>query len=146
MFNQKAFYMKNNFPIGFSAGLVVMCALMGCHAKTDANQQLDEAARTMQKTEVAPAPASQPQSTVLVSSPAQEMNQAVSAYKAGQVEDAVTRLQRLRATPTLTPQQRIALNDAMAAVMSEVSALAAKGDPRAIQALKQYEKMQTQHQ
>ena len=72
------------------------------------------------------------------------MNQAVAAYKAGQVEDAVTRLQRLRATPTLTPAQRMALNDAMAAVMSEISTLAAKGDPKAIQALKQYDKMQNE--
>jgi hypothetical protein len=53
-------------------------------------------------------------------------------------------LQKLRATPVMTPQQRIALNDAMAAVMGEIYVLAAKGDARAQQAVKQYEKMQTQ--
>lgn len=67
------------------------------------------------------------------------------AYKAGQLEDAVTRLQRLRATPTMSPQQRMALNDAMGAVMTEIYSLAAKGDSRAIMAVKQYEKMQTEH-
>lgn len=72
------------------------------------------------------------------------MKQAVQAYKGGQFEDAVTRLQKLRATTTMTAQQRMALNDAMAAVMGDTYALAAKGDQRAIQAIKQYEKMQTQ--
>lgn len=73
------------------------------------------------------------------------MQQAIVAYKAGQLEDAVTRLQRLRATPTMSPQQRMALNDAMGAVMTEIYSLAAKGDSRAIMAVKQYEKMQTEH-
>lgn len=44
----------------------------------------------------------------------------------------------------MTGPQRMALNDAMAAVMNDIYALAAKGDARAIQAVKQYEKMQTQ--
>jgi hypothetical protein len=46
--------------------------------------------------------------------------------------------------PTMPPQQRLAMNDAMAAVMSDIYTLAAKGDSRAIQAVKQYEQMQTQ--
>ncbi len=72
------------------------------------------------------------------------MKQAVDAYKGGQLEDAVTRLQKLRATPTMTAQQRMALNDAMAAVMTDIYAQAAKGDARAIAAVKRYEQMQTQ--
>ena len=72
------------------------------------------------------------------------MKQALAAYKSGDLQDAVTRLQKLRATPAMTPQQRIALNDAMAAVMTEIYGLAAKGDARAMQAVKQYEQMQTQ--
>ena len=71
------------------------------------------------------------------------MQQALAAYKGGDLQDAVTRLQRLRAAPTITSQQRIALNDAMAAVMTEIYGLAAKGDARARQAVKQYEQMQT---
>lgn len=68
----------------------------------------------------------------------------MAAYQAGNLGDAVTRLQQLRATPTVTPAQRIALNDAMAAVMGEIYGLAAEGDQRAIQAVKQYEMMQNQ--
>jgi hypothetical protein len=134
------------------ASLVLVFALIGCDRKTDANTELDKAAREMQKADTAPTPAApavpvaeaQSRPAAPAAPPAQEMNQAVAAYKAGQVEDAVTRLQRLRATPTLTPEQRIALNDAMAAVMSEISAQAAKGDSKAIEALKQYDKMQTE--
>ena len=132
--------------LGSGASLILACALVGCHRQSDANREMDKAARTMQTTETAPTTGTAPAvpSGSVASTPAQEMNQAVAAYKAGQVEDAVTRLQQLRATPTLTPQQRITLNDAMAAVMSEISTRAAKGDPQAIQALKQYGKMQNE--
>jgi hypothetical protein len=71
------------------------------------------------------------------------MKQALAAYKAGQLEDAVTRLQNLRSQTAMTAEQRMALQDAIAAVMTEINALAAKGDARAIAALKQYEAMQT---
>jgi hypothetical protein len=72
------------------------------------------------------------------------MSQAMAVYQAGNYQDAVARLQKLRSTPVMTPQQRIALNDAMAAVMSELYTLAEQGDTRAAQAIKQYERMQTQ--
>ena len=54
------------------------------------------------------------------------MNQALTEYRAGKFEGAVTRLQKLRAAPVMTPQQRIALTYAMAAVMTGVYSLAAK--------------------
>jgi hypothetical protein len=134
--------------IELGASLILACASVGCHRQSEANVEMDKAARTMETTETAPTtgavPAVPSGSVASASTPAQEMNQAVAAYKAGQVKDAVTRLQQLRATPTLTPQQRITLNDAMAAVMSEISTRAAKGDSQAIQALKQYGKMQNE--
>ena len=110
---------------------------------TEAAQPVPEAtpapaAPTYQATQPAPPP---PATSAAV--PAQ-MNQAMAVYKAGNLEDAVTRLQKLRAATALTPQQRMALNDSMAAVMGEIYALAAKGDARAIAAVKQYEQMQTQ--
>jgi len=129
-------------------------ALAGCSGKTDAKSELEKAATVLEKAEPSPAPApaqaataapapTQPQNTQPAPAPASELKQALSAYQGGNLEDAVTRLQRLRATPTMTPQQRIALNDAMAAVMTEIYDLASKGDTRAIQAVKQYEQMQT---
>ena len=43
----------------------------------------------------------------------------------------------------MTPEQRMAMQDAVAAVMGEIYGLAEKGDARAIQAVRQYEQMQT---
>ena len=145
--------MKNHLWTVVAVGVAIVSA--GCREKTDANSQLEKANREMGSAplaaaQIAPQPAASPTPTTPTppteappTAPAQEMKQAMVAYKAGQLEDAVTRLQRLRATPVLSPQQRMALNDAMGAVMSEIYALAAKGDSRAQQAVKQYEKMQT---
>jgi hypothetical protein len=140
---------KNIFRLrwaGFGAILVMTNALIGCHQKSNAGSELDKAVSAMQATPAAAPQAAPQQAAAPAPIPVQQMNQAVAAYKAGQLQDAVTQLQQLRATPTLTPQQRMALNDAMAAVMSEVSNLAAKGDSRAIQALKQYDEFQNKRQ
>lgn len=75
--------------------------------------------------------------------PAEQLKTAMEDYKAGKMEDAVTRLQLLRATSTLSPEQRIALQDSVASVMAEIYVLAEKGDARAIAAVAQYERMQT---
>ncbi len=141
--------------------LVAVCSLLlgGCSKKTDAKTELEKASAVLAQTENAqPTPAAEPQpqaqpaavetsSTepppVVVVSPSQQMQQALVYYKAGQLEDAVTRLQKLRATPTLTAQQRMAVQESVAAVMNEVYQMAAKGDSRAIAAVRQYEQMQT---
>ncbi|HEX5218791.1 MAG TPA: hypothetical protein VFZ59_04430 [Verrucomicrobiae bacterium] len=141
--------MRKVFLSVSSAALVILS--VGCREKVDANSQLEKAARELdarpaaqlQPTPQPGSPTPPGDSTQPPAAPAQEMNQAMIAYKAGNLEDAVTRLQRLRATPAMTPQQRIALNDAIGAVMTEVYSLAAKGDSRAQMAVKQYEKMQT---
>ena len=130
--------------------------LAGCGGKKDANTELQKAAAAMAEGDPAPsaaaiepvqqataaAPAAQ---TAPAPTPAQEMNHAMTAYKAGDLDDAVRRLQKLRATPVLAAEKRMALNDATAAVMAEIYALADKGDTRAIQAVKLYEEMQTHH-
>src|SRR4051812_981858 len=135
--------MKNNFPT-----IMVLCATLavaftGCSKKSDAGSELEKAAKLLEKADTAPAPeaqAPQPASaTIPAVSPSQQMSQAVAAYKSGNLVDAVTRLQTVRTVPVMSPQQRIAVNDAMAAVMSDIYARAAKGDAGAIQAVKQYE-------
>lgn len=136
--------MKTNFLTVIVICAGVAAALCGCRAQTDAKTELEKAASAL--AEPPPAQAAQPAAeaaTQPAPAPGQQMNQAMEAYKAGQFEDAVTRLQKLRATPAMSPEQRIALNDAMAAVMTEIYSLAAKGDARAIQAIAQYERMQT---
>ena len=118
--------------------------LSACQKKQSAVNELEKAAAAMTMTEkAAPAPDASPVPAVAGPPPAQQVQQALTDYKAGKMEDAVTRLQMLRATPVLSPQQRMALQDSVAAVMTEIYTLAEKGDPRAIAAVKQYEKMQT---
>lgn len=153
--------MKNHLVLTLSSCATVALLVCGCGQKTDADSELERAARALQEADPAPPPGAAPApatSPVYVPSgataqpsqaqpappPAEQMSEAMTAYKSGNLEDAVTRLQRLRATPAMTPQQRMALNDAMAAVMTEIYSLAAKGDARAIQAVKQYEAMQSQ--
>jgi hypothetical protein len=135
----------------------IMVALVtGCSHKVDTNTELEKAAHALGDGEVAQAPAppppqepAPPEAQPVVAdplpqlTPSQEMRQAIVSYRSGQLEDAVTRLQKLRMTVALTPQQRMAIQDGVAALMSEVYGMAERGDARAIQAVKQYEQMQT---
>jgi hypothetical protein len=132
-------------------GIYIHCTLLAaiavglnaCH-KQDPVIELEKAAAEIAKTETAPAaPDAGPGLAPANPPPAQQMQQAIADYKAGKMEDTVTRLQVLRATAVLSPQQRMALQDSVAAVMTEIYTLAEKGDPRAIAAVAQYEKMQT---
>jgi len=128
--------------------------LIGC-SKKDASSELQKAASAMSQPEPAqqttapepvpqtPSPVAQPAVVSTPKAQAQEMSQALAAFKAGEFEDAVVRLQKLRATPVMSPEKRIAVNDAIAAVMNEMYAMAEKGDARAKQALKTYETLQT---
>src|SRR5438552_7540804 len=140
----------------FAFFLCFTSLLVGCGGKKDANTELQKAAAARDQAELAPSAAATepvPQTAAAAPAaqsapaptPAQEMNQAMTAYKAGDLDDAVRRLQKLRATPVLSAEKRMALNDATAAVMAEIYALADKGDARAIQAVKLYEEMQTHH-
>jgi hypothetical protein len=127
-----------------------------CGSKRDVTSELQKAAAAMAKPEpaqeappAAEAPQQTPSSpaaqmTIPVQAQGQEMNQAIAAYKADDLQDAVRRLQNLRHSPVMSAEKRMALNDAMAAVMTEIYARAAKGDASAIQAVKLAEQMQTQ--
>jgi hypothetical protein len=127
----------------FSAVASSALMLSACH-KQNPVSELEKAASAMAKTEpAAPATSASPAPENTAPRPAQQVQAALDDYKAGKMEDAVTRLQLLRATPTLTPEQRMALQDSVAAVMTEIYTLAEKGDPRAIAAVATYEKMQT---
>lgn len=150
--------MNNRFPMAMVLCASLMVGLAGCSRKADVNRDLENAAREMEKgpnpapapVVAQPAPATAPsQSTAAAPSaepqtpPAQQLNQALAAYKSGDYEDAVAKFQRLRATPALSGRQMMALQDAMASVMGDIYARAAKGDARAKQAVKEYERLQT---
>ena len=119
--------------------LGLLLAAPGC-SKPDPAAELEKAAAALEKAPAAP-PA--PGSDAPAVTPSQQLKGAMEDYKAGKMEDAVTRLQLLRSTPVLTPEQRMALQDSIASVMAEIYALAEKGDKRAIAAVAQYERMQT---
>ena len=134
----------------------------GCGHKTDAKAQMEQAVSVLAKAEAntappspappaEPAPAATPQQLAPVGEvplpratpAAQQMQQALAAYRTGELVDSVTRLQNLRFSTALTAEQRMTIQDTVAAVMAEIYGLAEKGDPRAIQAVKQYEEMST---
>ena len=125
----------------------VLAVLVGfssaCHKQEDAATELAEAADAIARMELAPAnPGAEPPETASTA-PAQQVQQALQEYKAGHIEEAVTRLQLLRSGPVLSPQQRMALQDSIAAVMTELYTRAEQGDPRARAAVARYEQMQT---
>lgn len=129
----------------FLAALAV--ALSACHKKQDPVSELEKAAAAMAAPETAPAepaaPAAGPRSAPAEPPPAKQVQQALADFKAGNMEDTVVRLQLLRRMAVLSPQQRMALQDSVAAVMTEIYTLAEKGDPRAKAAAARYEQMQT---
>ena len=149
--------MKRDTPMALILCTALAVGLAGCGRRSEANRELENAAKAMEQAPpdqpqtAAPRP-SQPASAVpaeatpaaeIAQSPVQQVNQALASYKNGDYEDAVTRLQKLRAKAAMSPAQNMALQDAMAAVMTEIYDRASKGDVRAKQAVKQYEEMQT---
>lgn len=137
-------------------GLTALLILgVGCGRKTNANAELDSAVKALEKSEAAApaatraaaaAPPAAPvpvtpasQETVVAQPVSQQMSAATASYKAGDYTDAITRLQLLRTKVTKTPEQTVAVQDAMAAVMSELYARAEKGDARASQAIKLFQ-------
>ncbi len=137
--------MKN---ICWRSGLLAVLAtgLGACH-KADPVGELEKTAAAMEATGKTAAPAGTPTGdydpAVAATIPAQQVKEAITEFKAGKMEDAVTRLQLLRAQPIMSPQQRMALQDSMGTLMTEIYTLAEKGDVRAKAAVAQYEKMQT---
>jgi len=125
-----------------STYLALVAAVLTACSKPDPVAELEKSAAAMEKAGATPAAAGDAEPTPTVA-PAQEVKQAVADFKAGKMEDAVTRLQILRAQPALTPDQRMALQDSIATVVAEIYALAEKGDARAAAAVIQYERMQT---
>jgi hypothetical protein len=131
--------MKRSILIGTLTGTLIALST-GCH-KADPSSDLEKTAEVMAKTPpAAPAAGAEPAAGP---PPAEQVKEAISDYKAGKFEDAVARLHLIRSMPGLSPLERISLNDSMASVIADIYAQAEKGNPSAIAARAQYEKMQT---
>jgi len=140
--------MKTEHRIWLPVLSLLGMGLVACHKQTPV-EELEKAAAAIEKMDAAPAAKSaetegdfDPAKYV---APAKQLKEAISDYKAGKLEDAVTRLQVLRAQPILTPQQRMAVQDSVAAVMADIYVQAEKGDARAAAAVAKYEQMQSGH-
>ncbi len=128
---------------------VVLCGLLavviGCgHNAADTKNQIDQAVQAMAQAK-APAEAVLTDANAApVPTPVQQMNDALASYKAGDYQTAVTRFQAIRVHTPMSGGQILALNNAVAAVMGDLYTRAAKGDAGAMEAVRQYEQMQTQ--
>jgi hypothetical protein len=143
--------MKNKFAVPSVCCVILAVGLVGCGSEPDANTELEKAAKALEQADAAqaaPAPAQPAQPVVAApaaapQTPVQQMNQAMTYYKSGEYETAMANLQTLRDRATMTPQQNMAVQSAMAAVMTDIYTRAANGDARAQQAVKQYEASKT---
>lgn len=147
--------MKIQNPFAIAIVAVFALAVIGCNPKGDADAEMAKAVKVLEQVDPAPPPApvavpapvagpatptAQPVQQPVTSQPvAQQMSQAMAAYKSGDYDDAITRLQLLRTKVAKTPEQTMAIQDAMAAVMTELYTRAEKGDARAKQAIKQFQ-------
>ena len=128
--------MKRKFPIQAVCCAILAVALSGCTSKPDVNSELEKAAKALEQADAAqpasaPVQPAQPVFPALMAhaaaqqSPSQQMNQAMTYYKNGEYETAMANLQLLRNRTTMTPQQNMAVQSAMAAVMTDIYTRAA---------------------
>ena len=129
------------FRSSSSLGLALLVLAATACKKEDPVAELEKSAAALEKTPAAPAEGAT--DAPAGAAPAEQVKQAISDFKSGKMEDAVNRLQLLRAQPAMTPEQRMALQDSIASVMQEIYAMAQNGDARAKAAVAQYERLQT---
>ena len=129
------------FRLSSSLGLALLVLAATACKKEDPVAELEKSAAALEKTPAAPAEGATDAPAGAAS--AEQVKQAISDFKSGKMEDAVNRLQLLRAQPAMTPEQRMALQDSIASVMQEIYAMAQHGDARAKAAVAQYERLQT---
>lgn len=122
-------------------GLALLVLVSTACKKEDPMAELEKSAAAMEKAPAAPADGAVDANPG--PAPAEQVKKAIADFKAGKMEDAVTRLQLLRGQSVMSPEQRMALQDNIASVMQEVYAMAQNGDARAKAAVAQYERMQT---
>ena len=117
------------FRSSSSLGLAVLVLAATACKKEDPVAELEKSAAALEKTPAAPADGAT--DAPAGPAPAEQVKQAITDFKSGKMEDAVNRLQLLRAQPAMTPEQRMALQDSIASVMQEIYAMAQNGDARA---------------
>ena len=134
--------MRTGSPAAALVLVVLVLTLNGCHKGTSASTDtvLAHTAKVL-----AQAPHGQPVSSQ-ANTNALQVSQALDSYKAGNYEAALGNMNAVIWNANKTPAQTIAVQDAMAALMTDLYARAAKGDVAAQQAIKNYQEMQNKRQ
>lgn len=131
--------------LGCSITLLALITLCGCSGKKDAATELADTVKTLEKPSDAPQASPTANVNQALPPPSQQVNAALTSFKAGNYSDAIVNMEKARTNPNKTPQQMMAVQDAIAAVMRDLYARAAKGDVAAQQAIKQYQEERTKH-
>jgi len=118
--------------LAFSSVLALSAALVlgtaGCKkqsATANSTTQLDAPTQAVAAATAAPLPA-------------QQINDALAAYKKGNLLDSVTQLQQIKQSTPMTGAQLLDLNRSINDVINDLYARAAKGDAQAQQAIEAY--------
>ena len=132
--------MRIQKPFGGTV-LILLSALLvvGCSKKPDASTELAKTVKVLEQTAPAPQAAAQPSANAPTALPAQQVSQALASLKEGKYTETIVQMEKARYNPNKTPQQMIAIQDAMAAVMSDLYTRAANGDSAAKQAIAKYQ-------
>lgn len=118
---------------------VSLVILAGCGKKPEASTELAKTIQALEQPNPAAQVSAQSSPTTQASQPAQQVSQAVTALKAGDYTETIAHMEAARSNPHKTPQQMMAIQDAMAVVMTDLYDRAAKGDAVAQQAIKKYQ-------
>ena len=120
--------MKSAFSTVTILSAVMVLGAVGCKkqpATTTSTTQPDASTQAVAAATAAPLPA-------------QQINDALAAYKKGNLLDSVTQLQQIKQSTPMTGAQLLDLNHSINDVMNDLYARAAKGDAQAQQAIAAY--------
>ena len=128
--------MKTSLAIAL---VISAISLLGCRKQSDAGTELANTVKVLEQPAPAPQATVQAVQSTAPNQPAQQVSQALNALKAGKYSETISQMEMARSNPSKTPQQMIAIQDAMASVMSDLYTRAANGDAAAKQAIAKYQ-------
>lgn len=119
--------------------MVSALIIVGCSKKTDASNALVKTLQVLEELPPLPQAPAKPDPKAPTTLPVHQVSQALASLKAGNYSDTISQMESARINPNKTPQQMMAIQDAMASVMVDLYNRAANGDAAAQQAIKKYQ-------
>lgn len=133
------FSMNRSFFIAMMVTILSLSVVSCGRKNADTSGQIKQALKEM-------AAAKSSATATNEKAPAQQLDDALAAYKSGDYQNAVIQLQAMRFHAHMTGAQLLALNSATDAVMNDLYARMAKGDEQAQAAIKEYQRLQNSPQ